>query len=284
MKVSDNTTLPVYGWIGVVLMGIFWWLNWFLPGFRTHWGFFPMWLGYILTLDAWVFLRKGNSLLSRNFGKFILLFVISAPCWWLFELINKKVQYWFYLGRDHFTDLEYFILASISFSTVIPAVFETTELVSSFKWLKRIKSGPKISTSKLMMRIFFILGWIMLVLVLIWPEYFPYFVWMSLYFITEPINVWLGNPSIVEYTSNKDWRPVIALFLGSLICGFFWEMWNYYSYPKWIYQIPFVVYAYVFEMPALGYLGYLPFALELYALYHLITGFWNKGDNYLNIT
>jgi hypothetical protein len=54
--------------------------------------------------------------------------------------------------------------------------------------------------------------------------------------------------------------------LGAVICGFFWEMWNYYSYPKWIYHTPGAQFLHVFEMPLLGYGGYVPFALELYAL------------------
>ena len=29
-------------------------------------------------------------------------------------------------------------------------------------------------------------------------------------------------------------------------------------------------------MPVLGYLGYLPFALELFAIYHLVTGLLKK--------
>ncbi|MCZ0454684.1 hypothetical protein, partial [Escherichia coli] len=70
--------------------------------------------------------------------------------------------------------------------------------------------------------------------------------------------------------TRGDWRPVAALMLGALICGFFWEMWNIYSSPKWLYSTPGVEFLYVFEMPLLGYLGYLPFALELYALVHLL--------------
>lgn len=69
-----------------------------------------------------------------------------------------------------------------------------------------------------------------------------------------------------------DWRPVIALWLGVLLTGFFWEMWNYFSYPKWIYTLPWGQFLHIFEMPLLGYGGYLPFALELYAVYHFVTG------------
>jgi hypothetical protein len=43
-------------------------------------------------------------------------------------------------------------------------------------------------------------------------------------------------------------------------------MWNYWSFPKWIYHIPGVGFWKVFEMPLFGYGGYVPFALELYAL------------------
>jgi hypothetical protein len=62
-------------------------------------------------------------------------------------------------------------------------------------------------------------------------------------------------------------------------------MWNFYSYPKWIYHIPYVDFWHIFEMPILGYGGYLPFALELYALYHFITGFFGKKAtwNYVEI-
>lgn len=83
----------------------------------------------------------------------------------------------------------------------------------------------------------------------------------------------------MDYTVNKDWRPIIALALGCLMCGFFWEMWNYYSYPKWIYHLPLVNFMHVFEMPVLGYIGYIPFSLELFALYHLVTGIILKDKN-----
>jgi hypothetical protein len=39
-------------------------------------------------------------------------------------------------------------------------------------------------------------------------------------------------------------------------------MWNFYSLAKWVYHVPFVQRFHVFEMPILGYAGYLPFGLE----------------------
>jgi hypothetical protein len=63
---------------------------------------------------------------------------------------------------------------------------------------------------------------------------------------------------------------VVALAAGARGCGVFWELWNYVAYPKWVYRIPFFDYLRLFEMPALGYLGYLPFGVELYPLARLL--------------
>jgi hypothetical protein len=263
---------PVHGWIGLILIALFWILNWSLSGLRTHLGFFPMWLGYALTVDALVFVRKGASTLTRHPRAFVGLFLISAPAWWLFELINWRTQNWFYQGREFFSNLEYLILASFSFSTVMPAVFGTAELVGTFNWVQRVKKGPVVAPTRRTLWGFSIAGCLMLGLLLLWPRYFFPFVWLSVFFILEPVNAALGHRSLFEHTARGDWRAIVALWVGGLICGIFWEMWNFYSYPKWIYQVPFVSFLHVFEMPLLGYGGYLPFALELYALYHLVMG------------
>ncbi len=262
---------PVHGWLGLGLVSVFWPLNWGLEGMRTHWGFFPLWLGYCLVVDALVVTRKGTSLFTRSSSRYVGLFVASIPCWWLFELINKRTQNWIYLS-DPISDLEYALLASLSFSTVIPAVFGTAELAGTFGWLQRLGPGPRITPTRSTLWAFFLCGWAMLALLLVWPRCFFPFLWLSVYFILEPINAWLDNRSLFEFTRDRDWRPVVALWVGCLICGFFWEFWNFWSYPKWVYDVPFVGVFKVFEMPALGYGGYLPFALELYALYHLMLG------------
>jgi hypothetical protein len=261
--------LPAQGWLGLLLIAVCWPLNWVLPGLRTHLLFFPLWLGYILTVDGLVFLRKGTSLLTRSRARFISLFLISAPAWWLFELLNWRIQNWHYQGREQFTDLEFFVLSTFSFSTVVPAVFGTAELMSTF--IRRTR-GPVIRPTPRTLAVFFTLGLAMLALLLAWPRYFFPFMWLSVFFILEPINAALGFPSLARWTKDGDWSPVAALWAGVLICGFFWEMWNFFSFPKWIYTVPFANFCHIFEMPLLGYGGYLPFALELYALYNLVTG------------
>ena len=279
-----RTTFPRHGWLGLALVAIFWALNWMLSGLRTYWGFFPLWLGYCLTIDALVFWRTGTSLLTRSWRKYIGLFLISAPVWWIFEALNLRTQNWFYEGVEFFTPLQYGLLTTLSFTTVIPAVFGSAEFFASFDFLKRLKPGPIVATDKFTTSAFFISGWLMLATMLAWPRIFFPFVWISLYFIFEPLNVWMGNRSLATFTAKGDWRPVIALWLGVLLTAFFWEMWNFFSYPKWIYNVPWGNWLHIFEMPLLGYGGYLPFALELYAIYHMVVGLLgDKSSDYVRV-
>ena len=86
------------GWLGVLLVALCWPLNWTLPGMRTAYLFFPLWLGYILVMDALVQGRTGTSLWMRSRRDFVLLFVASTPVWWLFELINQRTCNWEFMG------------------------------------------------------------------------------------------------------------------------------------------------------------------------------------------
>ncbi|HEX6270725.1 MAG TPA: hypothetical protein VFZ43_10840 [Anaerolineales bacterium] len=282
---SDKIKFPSHGWLGLTLAGSFWILNWSLSGPRTHWGFFPMWLGYCLAIDGLVYWRTGTSLLTRDWRKYVGLFLVSAPVWWIFELLNLRTQNWTYVGAEIFSPQEYAFWTTLSFTTVIPAVFGSAEFIAGFDFIKRLKRGPAIGTDKLTTTLFFGVGWAMLGLMLAWPKIFFPFIWLSLFFIIEPVNIWLGNRSLAYWTRKGDWRPVISLWLGVLLTSFFWELWNYYSYPKWIYHVPWGGWLRLFEMPLLGYGGYLPFTLELFSLYHLIAGLLgNKTTDYVRVT
>jgi hypothetical protein len=272
-----RVAFPLHGWIGLLLVALFWGINWTASGPRTHWAFFPMWLGYCLTMDALVLRRTGTSLATRSWMKYAGLFLVSAPVWWVFEALNLRTQNWSYSGLDGFSAGMYAFWTTLSFTTVVPAVFGSAELISSFGFLKKLKPGPRLTPDRRTTITFFALGWLMLALLLAWPRIFFPFIWFSLYFILEPLNVWLGNRSLADWTRRSDWRPVVALWLGVLMTAFFWEMWNYFSYPKWTYHVAWGDWLHVFEMPLLGYGGYLPFALELYALYHIIMGLFGQG-------
>ncbi len=277
-----RASFPRWGWIGLLLIAVFWPVNWFWPGLRTHLAFFPLWLGYALTLDALAYRRKGSSLLARSPRRYVGMFLLSAPVWWLFEAFNLRLQNWTYLGREFFDDLTYGVLATLAFSTVMPAVFGAAEWLAGQSWLERFRRGPRIAPTRRVAATFFLLGWVGLALMLLWPRYFFPLVWVAPYLITEAVNIWRGHRSLLEGTAQGDWRPVFAVALGTLFTGFFWEFWNVFSYPKWVYHVPFVQFWHIFEMPLLGYLGYLPFGLELFAFYHLVMGLLGRPqDRYL---
>lgn len=264
--------LPAHGWAGIVLAAVCWALNWSVDGLRTHVFFFPMWLGYVLAVDAIVLRRRGSSPFTRSRQELALLFLCSIPAWWIFELLNQRTNNWSYHGAEFFTNLEYAVLASVAFSTVMPAVLVTAELVRSFDWIKRMQRGPRVARSQATAIGFFAAGWIVVALIVLWPDSFYPLVWGSVFCLIEPLNIWLQRPSLFDRLDRRDWRPAVSVAVGAVICGFFWEMWNVFSYPKWTYRTPGVEFLHVFEMPLLGYIGYLPFGLELLALGYLLRG------------
>jgi hypothetical protein len=97
--------------------------------------------------------------------------------------------------------------------------------------------------------------------------------WTSFVFLLDPINDWLGRPSMF-----RDWRHgwygrTLAAFAGGLLCGFLWEFWNYWALSKWTYDLPFLGSwgkHHYFEMPLPGLLGFLPFGLECWVMWQTI--------------
>ncbi len=267
---------------GVILLLASWSLAWVGPSPYAWHTFFPLWLGYIMTVDALTLRRTGTSLLNRSPGRFVLLFAFSIPLWWLFERCNRRLGNWSYLLPDTYTPLAYGIEASIAFSTVMPAILVTAEFYRSFPFFARPFHGIRLAPSRRMLVGIASAGMAMFLFSLLAPRQgFP-FVWIGLFFFIDPINALLGARSISVQVAARRWDTVIVLFAAGLTCGFFWEMWNYWSMPKWLYHVPYVDGAKLFEMPILGYGGYLPFALEIYAAYHLLHHLiFRRLDSYL---
>jgi hypothetical protein len=153
----------------------------------------------------------------------------------------------------------------------MPAVLGTAEWVRSLDWTDRFTEGPTLRPTWGLLGAFVGIGVVMLALVLIWPTYFYPFTWGWAFFLTVHLNHRPGRHTLLDDTAEGNWRSVIALAVGALICGFFWELWNMYAYPKWIYDALSVNFWHIFEMHLIGFIGYLPFALELHALVHLLS-------------
>jgi hypothetical protein len=271
-NVIEKKTPAPHLLIGLGLIAIFWYASWTHLGVLGEYSFFPLWLGYILTVDALVVWRTGTSVLTHNPREFIGWFLLSTPVWWIFEFHNYFLENWHYLGARELTFWEMVVVGTLDFSTVVPAVFETAALIQSFEFINRFRGGVRIYLQKQHLWLLMYIAVALFAGVLFLPRYFFAFTWIWLFLFVDALNFLRGRASLLEQATRGDWRTIGALALAGVVCGFFWEMWNIFALPKWYYTVPFVGFGKIFEMPILGYGGYIPFAWELYALYRFIAG------------
>ncbi len=237
----------------------------------AQWYFPIVWFGYILTMDAVVFKLRGHSLIINKPLIFLALVGMSSLVWWTFEFIGYILGNWHYTGLEGFGSRFWvLVFGTVSFSTVIPAVFETSMVVRSFHLFDKLKLRARYNMSKAFLYGMVLIGLASFFLTIGWPKYFFPLVWLTFFLILDPVNYLNKQPSIISHLKDRELAIPVSIFVGATICGFFWEFWNFWAIPKWYYTIPFVDFWRVFEMPALGYLGYGPFGWELYAMYNFV--------------
>ncbi len=269
-----------YGFIGILLIVLVE-INFFLKIQPFASWYFPIvWLGYILTIDAIIYKLKGSSLISNRFQRFLGMILISILLWWIFEFINIPLQNWKYLGVEGLGIYKN-IFGSISFATVLPAFFETVELVRSIHLFDKKELKNKHKITKTFLHFMTVLGIISFLLPIFLPKFTFPLVWLSFFFILDPINYLHKQPSIIQHLKDKKLTIPLSLLFAGIILGFLWEFWNYFAIPKWAYDIPFLGFFKIFEMPILGYLGYFPFAFELYAMYWFIRSLFIHKEHLL---
>lgn len=274
---------PFYGYLAIALNLISWYFAWSRIDPFYRYTFFPLWFSFILTLDALVKARRGSSLMTRAPAKFAQLFLFSTVFWWIFEAFNLPVQNWHYILDQNYSSLTYNLIATLNFTTVLPVVMEMGELLTSFEPLRpRLPaSEPGERATPAVAARLILLGALCVILPFLWPHQTFFVLWLSLAFLLDPINNLLGRKSALAHLKARDWRFFLTIPLAGLCCGFFWEMWNSQALPKWYYTVPYVGFGKVFEMPILGYSGYLPFAVELFALYQFLLAVIGQSDDAL---
>ncbi|MEK6903581.1 MAG: hypothetical protein AABW64_02975 [Nanoarchaeota archaeon] len=269
-----------YGLLGILLIVLVE-LNFFFKIEPFASWYFPLvWMGYILVVDALVYKLRGNSLISNRFSQFLGMIVISALFWRVFEFLNIATNNWQYQGLD---DLGRFagMMGTISFATVLPAFFETVELIRTVHLFEHKTLHKKHKITKHFLHVVMGFGLVCFFLPLLLPKFAFPLVWLSFFLLLDPINYLHHQPSILGHIKRKDLTLPLTLLLAGIILGFFWEFWNYWAVPKWIYDVPFVGFFKIFEMPILGYLGYFPFAFELYAMYWFVRSLFVHKEHLL---
>jgi len=275
---SATQALPWWGWGALAWILIWWLLAWSRIPWMTAWQsytFPSLWFGYIVFVNALTYARSGTCLCLHHTALFLKLFPLSAVFWWVFEYFNQFVNNWHYVNVPELSSLHRFLLTSLSFSTVLPAVLSTTECLQTFKRLtapfRQWHPIPQM-TSPATNWLFFCLGSAGLLSVGIWPTILFPVLWLSPLFILLGYKLGSGRFTGLHGLAQGNWQPVVLPALAALICGLWWECWNAFSLIHWKYTIPFVHGFQLFEMPLLGYAGYLPFGLECMLILELFWG------------
>ncbi len=275
-RTQPASPFPWWGWAGIAILALAWWLAWNRFSWFERWQeftFSPLWLGYILLINALTWRRSGQCMLRNRPYYFIALFPLSAAFWWSFEYLNRFVQNWYYVSPSTFSPWEYFWYATLPFATVLPAVLGTREWLATYPRL----SAGLVSAWRLRGREYKVIAALALALAAttltaigVWPDYFYAFLWLSPLLAITALQALMGRETIFAPLRHGDWRVLWQAALAALLCGLLWELWNYHSLAHWRYSVPFVQRFEIFHMPLLGYAGYLPFGLECLAIASLL--------------
>jgi len=239
-----------------------------------------VWTGYVLFADGLCARLTGRSYLTTDRVEGVLVALASLAGWWLFEWYNAP-RFW-RGGVDlvglwwHYHDMEPNLwLRRIgydwAFATIFPALFLTAASlrVSLFRNCRIRPWRP----SRGVLNAAVALGAVACALPLAMPSpWLVPLVWTGWVLFLEPLNARAGRPSWLADLARGDASRVAALLAAGGVCGLLWEFWNYWALTKWTYTVPLVGEPKLFEMPLAGYLGFPPFALECYAMYHFLRG------------
>lgn len=228
------------------------------------------WWSYIIFLDTVLSLRTGRStFLNRGLPAMV---VISCGFWCLFELVNLRLENWFYVNIPHDAIIRYsgYLLA---YGSVIPAVSLTARVLQPLfrhtgKPLSfRVRNYPLYAVAS---------GVIILLLTVIFPEHLFPLAWLFAIPLIDGINYHAGFHSFMSDIEHGDPGRLLSALLSGLACGLLWETWNFLSPVRWVYTVPFFENLKVFEMPLPGYAGFPVFGVETMAFVSLLEGLWQK--------
>ncbi len=260
-----------FGLFGLIFSSLLLVLN--VPFMKT-WFFSFSWWSFILVMDSLNFRKRKLSPLSESTTNFLFSAFISVLVWLVFELFNLRVENWSYHNLPP-NIIARWLGYFVAFASVIPAMREISLFAQSFLSKRRLALF-RIRPTPALLKSWFFSGIISIILVLVWPRLFFPLVWLCFIFLLEPLNFWLKNKTLLKDVEKKDWTKFWSWVLAGLVAGFLWEFWNFWAGSHWEYSIPYLNFWRVFQMPVFGYTGFLPFALEVFALYQFLFALYKK--------
>ncbi len=249
--------------------------------FMKTWFYCFAWWSFILFLDSLNFRKHKSSPLSESTRVFLFSAFISVLVWLVFELFNLRLKNWSYHDLPSST-FERWLGYFIAYATVIPAIREISFFIQGIMKgrgfaLFRFKATP------IILKVFVLFGILFVFLGLRWPDLFFPLVWLCFILLLEPLNYWLQNQAFLVDQEKGDWSRIWSWVLAGLVAGFFWEFWNFWAGSHWEYTLSYLNFCRVFQMPVFGYTGFMPFALEVFAIYQLLLGIYKKLEKRMSL-
>jgi hypothetical protein len=245
------------------------------------------WVGLLALLDGLLVLqsRRGRNLSAFHGSpvrdrpkRFVLSFLVSVPIWLVFDWIN----FWF-MGAWEYHGLpenlvHRYTAYFFAFGAISPAMFLFAQLYQGFG-LHRV-CGWKVRFSPLTRGLIVVAGLLFIAFpIVVQAPIGSLTLWLGWLMLLDPINHWLGAPSLLGDWRHGRWGRTLGLLGAGATCGLLWEFWNYWAAAKWTYDLAFLGpledYRY-FEMPLPGFLGFPVFALECWVMFQSVAWLCEK--------
>lgn len=211
------------------------------------------------------------------------LFFWSAPLWYLFEVVNFRLQNWYYVFVPEAPAVRW-AGTFLAFTTVVPALY------LAYLWCREVGLAetwgrPTFRVHGRHLAGSAAAGVGFVALALGWPEAFFPLVWGAVTLLLEPWN-YARDPggSLLGDLSRGRYARIARLLAGGAFIGVLWELYNSFAVARWIYTVPGLEEGKVFEMPVPGFLGFPVLALDAYVAYRALVSAgvavpaWDEGD------
>ena len=286
-ETTQKAKLPIWFWLGVIMWAvtaITLWTKATRPKIIIDFAVIPLFWGFAIMIDGIVFRRNGGSSIIQDRPRTMLgIGMASIGGWLLFEYLNFFVRYnWYYPAGELVGTSAFYLYAVLGSAGLLPMSIEIYALLRTFKGLRnRYSFGPKVHLSRRTRYIMLIVSVLALFPVPFLPNQLFFVIWfvplIVISLALDMLGLWTPFRPIAQ---KGDWAPLALICMAQFIVGVLVESWNYFSGTHdplvtnnpdyWVYSIPYVNAYHVFEMPALGLFGYVPFGIYFWAWFLLI--------------
>ncbi len=233
------------------------------------WYYHVAWYTTLVGLDAILGLREGRTPWLGRPVFAISALAWSVPVWLCFELANLRVANWYYVMAE--PDLAVRRIGTVlAFGTVVPAIFLGYRAMQRLR-LARDWSWAPFRWPAAHPRALQLIGAAFVALAVWKPVLFFPLIWGAVTLLLEPFNLERDpRTSLVADLARGRPTRIVRLLGAGVAIGLLWELLNTVARTRWIYTVPGLEEAKLFEMPVLGYLGFPVFALDCFVMYHAL--------------